>query len=389
MHILFLLIYTFFSAFANSENFSNYEKYKKTQINIKIKEVSKKTLNYPWGMTFIDNENLLITEKNGRLLRVNVNSGNIDEISHNIPSIRYSDKSIAYQQGGLLDVFAHSDGYVYFTYSHDFKEKMIDGKPSKASSTAIARGKLKNKQITDFVNLLVAKPKLYKNKHWGSRIAIKDDFLYASFGERDEGMIAQNPQKHPGSIVRIKTDGSVPKDNPAFKGFEEWLPEIYQIGLRNPQGLCVSPHDGKVYFSQHGPMGGDNIGKVKFAGNFGWKDIAWGGTEYSGRKIGSTPFKDSYDKNVITWVPSMAIGNIAFYKGEIFPEWNGDLLISATKAQMLARLDFENNRIVEEEIIIKDEVNIGRIRDFEIDTKGNIFLITDDEESSLWMIYRD
>jgi quinoprotein glucose dehydrogenase len=378
----FLFFYIFFFSSLDAKKYSNYENYPKTRQSIKFEEIAKGQFDYPWGMTFIDNENLLITEKNGRLLEVNINSGKVTEISHNIPSIKYDGESIAYQQGGLLDVYAHSDGYIYFTYSYDFKEKMVDGKPSKASSTAIARGKLNNKRIEDFKNLLIAEPELHANKHWGSRIVIKDEKLYVSFGERDGGMIAQDPQKHPGSIVRINKDGSIPKDNPAYKGYEEWLPEIYQIGMRNPQGMTISPDNDKIYFSQHGPMGGDNIGVVKFAGNFGWKDIAWGGSEYSGRKIGSTPFKDKYDKPVITWVPSMAIGNIAFYNGDVFPEWKGDLIVSATKAQILARLDFENNKIVHEEFIFRNV--LGRIRDFEIDNHGNIFIITDEENSSLW-----
>ena len=201
-------------------------------------------------------------------------------------------------------------------------------------------------------------------------------------------MIAQNPQNHPGSIIRIKTNGSIPKDNPAYNGYEEWLPEIYQIGMRNPQGITISPHDDEIYFSQHGPMGGDNIGLVKFGGNFGWKDIAWGGTEYSGKKIGEKPYKNIYDKYLISWVPSIGIGNIEFYKGKAFSEWNGDLLISATKARMLALLDFEDNKIVDQKIIVKDDNRIGRIRDFEIDSEGNIYLISDDNESSLWKIYR-
>ena len=105
-------------------------------------------------------------------------------------------------------------------------------------------------------------------------------------------MIAQDPSKHPGSIIRINTDGSVPKDNPVFVGYDGWLPEIFQIGVRNPQGITISPHDNKIYISQHGPRGGDNIGIVTFGGNFGWKDVAWGGTEYSGLKIG----KNLYSK---------------------------------------------------------------------------------------------
>jgi glucose/arabinose dehydrogenase len=231
---------------------------------------------------------------------------------------------------------------------------------------------------------LVAEPKIKTNKHFGSRISIKDGILFAGFGERDQGMIAQDPTKHPGSIIRIKTNGEIPRDNPKFVDKNTWLPEIYTIGVRNPQGMTISPHDGEVYFSDHGPRGGDHIGKVKSGANYGWKDIAWGGTEYSGFSIGDVPFKKEYDKPVKTWVPSMAINSIQFYQGDEFPEWQGDLIVSSLNGKSLIRLDYENNTIVREEIIFRNK--IGRIRDFEIDTKGNIYLVSDSPKSFLWKL---
>ena len=124
-----------------------------------------------------------------------------------------------------------------------------------------------------------------KNIHWGSRIVINKNLLYAGFGERGLGMIAQDPSKHPGSIIRIYIDGSIPKDNPHHTNKPNWLPEIYQIGVRNPQGMAISPKNKKIYFSQHGPRGGDNIGILKKSGNYGWKVVAWGGTEYYEQKL--------------------------------------------------------------------------------------------------------
>ncbi len=384
IHLFFSLIYIIFFSFTKSEDFIDYKKYKKTKVDVKIEEIAKGDFYYPWGITFINENTLLVSEKAGRLLKVNIKSGVVSIIKHNIPHIKFN-----YGQGGLLDIHAHKDGYIYFTYSHDFNDEDSNGKSLKNSSTAVARGKIHDDEIIGLETLLIARPKLKIDKHWGSRIVIKNDNLYVSFGERDAGMIAQDPQKHPGSIIRIKTNGSIPKDNPTFKGYEEWLPEIFQIGLRNPQGMTISPHDGKIFFSQHGPMGGDNLGIVNFAGNSGWKDIAWGGTEYSGRKIGSVPFKDIYDQNLVTWIPSIGIGSIDFYEGKVFPEWNGDMIISALKAKMLVRIDFENNKIVNQEIILKDHRKIGRIRDFTIDSEGNIYLVSDDDQSSLWKIHRN
>jgi quinoprotein glucose dehydrogenase len=232
--------------------------------------------------------------------------------------------------------------------------------------------------------LLIAKPEFLENRHYGSRIAIKGDDLFVSFGERGQGMISQDASKHPGSIVRIKTDGAIPTDNPRFIKEKDWLPEIYVIGVRNPQGIAVSPHDDEIYFSSHGPRGGDHIGEVEFGSNYGWKDIAWGGREYYGLSIGDSPFNDKYKKPLISWVPSMGVSSIQFYEGRAFPEWQGDLLVASLNGESLIRLDVENNEIVAKEIIFNDK--IGRIRDFKIDYNGNIYLISDSPKSYLWKL---
>lgn len=364
--------------------YKNYKNYTETKTQFNLEKITENVLQYPWGMSFVDNENLLITEKNGRLVKVNVSSGKIKEIKHNIQSIKYKGKNISYGQGGLLDVLNH-ENYVYFSYSHDHGNKTY-GKSNQNLSTAIARGILSENEIKNLEILLISESKININKHFGSRIVIKDNHLFAGFGDRGKGMIAQDSSKHPGSIIRIKIDGTLPEDNPSFKEHPSWLPELYLIGIRNSQGITISPHDKEIYFTQHGPMGGDNIGRVKYASNFGWKEIAWGGKEYSGFKIGNKPFKDKYEKPIFVWVPSIGIGNLKFYKGEEFSEWEGDLLISATKANMLFRLDYENDSVVKEEFIIKNNVNIKRIRDFEIDRSGNIYLISDDKNSALWKI---
>jgi len=364
-------------------NFSNYKQYSLTKTTFKLERVAD-NLQHPWGMSFIDDEHILITEKNGALLKIDINSGEKTLIAHDIQSIRFNGGSGS-EQGGLLDVYFHDiDNYLYFTYSHDFKKSVSQTQKMQHSSSAIARGKLVGNEIIDLEVLLIATPSQKGKKHYGSRIIIKSDMLYAGFGERGLGMIAQDPRKHPGSIVRIKTNGDIPEDNPSSVTSSNWLPELYQIGIRNSQGMALSPHNQEVYFSNHGPRGGDSIGIVKYAGNYGWKNIAWGGAEYSGFRIGDVPFSTEFDMPVKTWVPSIGIGSIQFYQGEVFPEWNGDLLVSALSGKCLIRLDFEGNAIVGEEIIFKNK--IGRIRDFEVDNRGNIFLISDDSSSSLWKL---
>ena len=364
-------------------SYSDYRDYPFTETEFKLEKISD-GLNYPWGMTFLDDTHLLITEKDGALLKVNVDTGDKTSITHSIQSIRFRGGG-ASDQGGLLDVYAHTaDGYIYFTYSHDLKKTASQKQKERHSSSAIARGRLVNNRIVDLETLLIATPSQKGKKHYGSRILIKDNFLYAGFGERDLGMIAQDPRKHPGSIVRINLDGTIPSDNPSSTTRPNWLPEVYQIGVRNSQGIALSPHDNEVYFSNHGPRGGDFVGVVKHSGNYGWKKIAWGGTEYSGFRIGTVPFSSEFEMPLITWVPSIGIGTIQFYKGNMFPDWEGDMLVSGLSGRCLIRLAFVDGRIASEEVIFKNK--IGRIRDFEIDAAGNIFLISDDGSSGLWRL---
>ena len=374
--ILIFYLFQFLNVFADVK-FSDYKDYKIPKINFHLEEISK-GLNYPWGMTFIDNENLLITEKNGRLLKINISTGEQEEISHEL-------NIFTGRQGGLLDVLYHNN-YVYLAYSHLHDDVY--------GSSAIARGKLINNNIIDTEILLSAEPKLKTAIHFGSRVIIKDNYLFASFGERGGGMIAQDPTSHPGSIIRIHLDGSIPDDNPKFINQPTWLPEIYQIGVRNPQGMTLSPFDNEIYISNHGAKGGDFIGTVNFGGNYGWKVIGWGGKNYFGTKIGDgEPFKEKYDKPMLSWVPSIAPSNIQFYNGTMFGEWKGDLLVTSLKFRMLIKLEIENKKIVNEKIILRGCKmhkepchNIGRIRDIEIDKSGGIYIITDEPESSLWKI---
>ena len=254
--ILLIIILFCINALAEVK-ISDYKDYKFLKTNFQFEEISK-GLNYPWGMTFIDEENLLITEKSGRLIKIKISTGEQFEISHKLNIFMGN-------QGGLLDILYHNN-YVYFTYSHLQGDNFY-------GNSAIARGKLINNKIIDTEILLIAEPKLKTTIHFGSRIVIKDNYLFASFGERGKGMIAQDPTTHPGSIIRIHLDGSIPDDNPKFINQPTWLPEIYQIGVRNPQGMTLSPFDNEIYISNHGAKGGDFIGTVNFGGNYGWKAI--------------------------------------------------------------------------------------------------------------------
>ena len=275
----------------------------------------------------------------------------------------------------MLDVL-YEDKYVYISYS--------ENRGNWASSTSVAKGKL-NQNIIEFKNIFRAEPPIESMYHFGSRLVIKDKYLFITAGERGKGMIAQDASKHPGSIIRINLDGSIPKDNPKFKNKKNWLPEIFQIGIRNPQGMALSPFDNKIYLSNHGAKGGDWFGAVKYGENYGWKILGWGGKNYSGTKIGPK-WKAGFTKAIKYWVPSIAVSAITIYKGEEFKEWNGDALITSLKDESLRKIKFKGNKFINEDIIFKG--NIGRIRDIKIqpDT-GKLFFLSDD--GSLWQMKKN
>ena len=324
-------------------------------------------LNGPWSLSFIDESSMLITEKSGNFFLADIKNKNLSEINHNL-------NILVDGQGGLLEVL-YFNKYVFVSYS----ENRGKGK----SSTSVARASFNEKELK-FKNIFRAEPPINSGYHFGSRLIIKDNLLYITAGERGQGMIAQDPTKHPGSIIRIHLDGKIPKDNPKFKDKENWLPEIFQIGVRNPQGMDLSPFDNKIYLTNHGAKGGDWFGEAIYGENYGWKILGWGGTNYTGTKIGPK-WKPGFTKAIKYWVPSIAVSSMVIYKGKEFNEWNGDALITSLKDQSLRRIKFKNGNFINEKIIFKGV--IGRIRDIEIqESTGKIFLITD--QGSIWKLQK-
>ena len=316
-------------------------------------------LKSPWSLSFINQNEALITEKSGNIIHINIQKIELQNIKHNL-------KVLDHGQGGLLDVL-FKDQDVYISYS--------ENRGNGTSSTSVAKGKLNQNNIK-FQNIFRAEPPIESKYHFGSRLVIKNKHLFITAGERGKGMIAQDASKHPGSIIRINLDGSIPKNNPKFKNKKDWLPEIFQIGVRNPQGMALSPFDNKVYLSNHGAKGGDWFGAANYGQNYGWKILGWGGKNYSGTKIGPK-WKPGFTKAIKYWVPSIAVSAIAIYKGEEFKEWNGDALITSLKDQSFRKIKFQENEFINEDIIFKG--NIGRIRDVKIQPNtGKLFFLSDD-----------
>ena len=321
-------------------------------------------LENPWGSTFINNDELLVTEKYGSIKLINLKNKKVTSINHNIDFLVDG-------QGGLLDIL-YKDEFVYVSYSED--------RGSGKSSTSITKGKF-NYQNINFKNIFRAEPPIKSGYHFGSRLAIKENTIFASSGERGGGMVAQDPSNHIGTIIRVNLDGSIPEDNPKFIDKPDWLPEIYQIGVRNPQGLTYSSFDGKIYASNHGARGGDWFGEIKKGENYGWKILGWGGTNYSGLPIGPK-WKPGFTKAIKYWVPSIATSAITIYKGQEFKSWEGHALITSLKDQSLRKLIFKDLSNVKEDLIFKNK--IGRIRDIQVHPKtGKIYFLSED---SLWLM---
>ncbi len=334
----------------------------------KIKAVTIASgLEHPWGLAFLPDGRFLITERPGRL-RILDKTGLSQPIA-GLPTI--TSKS----QGGLLDVALHPDyvknGWIYFTYV---------AKGQGGIGTELGRGKLKNNQIQEFEVLFRLQPKSNTGVHFGSRIVFDNKgFLYITIGDRGDRQRAQDLTDHAGSVIRLKTDGTVPNDNP-FISKKKFKPQIYSYGHRNPQGAIWHPKRKQLWIHEHGPQGGDEINIIQAGGNYGWP-LATYGVEYgTGFKIGKKA-KSGTIGPIHYWVPSIAPSGMAFYKGNKFSGWDGDLLIGSLKFQQLVRLKLDGNKIVKEWRLLSGE--LGRIRTVKIDDKGYIWVLTDSKNGKL------
>ena len=325
------------------------------------------SLDFPWGMTWLDTEHLLITQKSGEIFLVNTKSYEQTSVTHKIPFVQHG-------QGGLLDII--SEGNQVWLSGSVVKEGEF--------TTAVYQAKFSDNALIEERPIFIAEPYIDSPYHFGSRLEIVGDYLYASIGERGQGNIAQDPSNAIGSIIRLHKNGDIPKDNP-YKSLSNWLPELYQIGVRNPQGMSYDPKTNQVFISNHGPKGGDFIGPVIAGSNYGWKKIGWGGTNYTGSPVGDgNAWEPGFLKPDYIWVPSIGIGGIKFYQGEMFPEWKNSLLVSSLKFEYLSVLFRVGEVFEKEEIILKNK--IGRIRDIEIDHRGQIYLIADEFNTNLFRL---
>ena len=326
-------------------------------------------LRSPWGLAFLPDGSMLVTERAGRLRLVRDGALEEDEIS-GLPKVD------AKGQGGLMGIAVHPDfatnGWIYLAHA-----TAGEG----GHGTEVSRGRLSGWRLTEVTTIFRALPKSRGGRHFGSRLVFDEDGrLFISLGDRGERDSAQDLVDHRGSLIRVRDDGIVPRDNP-YIGRRDVRPEIYNFGHRNLQGLALDSKTGKLWSHEHGPQGGDEVNIEEPGLNYGWPVITYGANYGLGTQIGEGTRQAGMEQPVHFWVPSIAPSGLAVYRGEAFPGWDGNLFIGSLKFGLLVRLEIERDKVVAEERLLDNEY--GRIRDVVAGPDGLIYLLTDSNSGKL------
>jgi len=323
-------------------------------------------LDHPWGLTFLPDGRMLVTERPGRL-RLVAQDGKISEPLKGVPEV------FAEGQGGLLDVALDpnfgSNGVVYLSYS-ELGER--------GAGTAVARAKLGDNGLDDVQVIFRQEPKVDGGNHFGSRLAFSPDGkLFVTLGERFKFAPAQDLGTHLGKVVRINSDGSVPQDNP-FVGQKGALPEIWSYGHRNPQGAAIHPETGKLWENEFGPLGGDELNIPAAGANYGWPVVSWG-KHYNGTDIPDPPTHPEFADAIYHWNPVISPSGMTFYTADAIPGWKGNLLIGGLSSEAIVRLVLDGEKVTEEE-----RIPMGtRIRDVSQGPDGAVYALTDEGDGKI------
>ena len=339
---------------------------KSEKLNVRV-EVIASGLQNPWGLAFLPDGRALVTERPGRLRIIGKDNKLSDPVG-GVPEVA------AVGQGGLLDValspdFA-KDNLVFLSFA--------EPRGAAGSSTSVARGKLVEKDgkatLEDVKVIYRQEPARLGGFHFGSRLVFaRDGNLFVTTGERNLKTLSQDLSNHLGKIIRITPDGGAPKDNP-FVNNKDAKPEIWSWGHRNVQGAALHPQTGKLWLTEHGPRGGDEINIPEAGKNYGWPVIGYG-IDYSGAKMHESTHKEGMEQPIHYWTPSIAPSGAMFYTGDLFPEWKGNLFTGSLVFTSVHRIELNGEKVVKEERLLESAGD--RIRDVRQAADGSIWLLTD------------
>jgi glucose/arabinose dehydrogenase len=356
------------------------------QHKIRVVVVARE-LSHPWGMAWLPNGDLLITERPGRLRLLRQGSGGQGVMDpapiSGLPPMHI--RGLA----GLLDVALHpnfaTNRLIYFSYVKDGE---------KGATTAVARGRLDGMALTNVQDIFVAESWMKGNDtadgRFGSRIAFaKDGTLFITCGDRDRSDGGQNTNDHFGKVIRVNDDGTVPKDNP-FVGRAGFRPEIYTLGQRNQQGLAFNPVNGDLWASEQGPNGGDEINVIKPGKNYGWPIVSYG-RQYAGPNQSEIPWKEGMELPLVFWVPSIATSGMTFYTGDRFPAWKNNVFVGAMRQGEIDRTGHIERIVFNEkwEEIRREQMLLElhqRIRDIRQGPDGLLYVLTEEDQGALLRI---
>lgn len=328
---------------------------------LKQPEILAQVKSVAWGFDFLPDGRVLITERDGRLLRFDPKTKAVQAIA-GVPEVHKK------SQAGLLDVRVHpkfkDNRRVYFTYTAPLKG---------GSAIAFMTATLDDLQLVGVKRLFLAEPASDNNINLGSRIEFDGQgHIFVSVGEWDERDKVQMKNTDFGKILRFNEDGTMPSDNP-FANDKDFRPEIYSLGHRNPQGLFFDPQTKILWEAEFGPRGGDEINMVEAGKNYGWPIVTLG-REYYGPKIG-VPTKSGYVDPIANWVPSISPSAITMYTGDKHPEWKGDLFLATLSGQHIRRIRIKDRKVTQQEELLP---GFGRFRNVRTGPDGFLYFSMDD-----------
>ncbi len=343
------------------------ENVKTEDYTLKVDKVVTAGIETPWGIEFVDARHALITENKGAIRWM------VDGVLDPTP-VQGLPVTDTRATGGYMDIAldpAYADnGWVYLAYSQYKNNQTEEDVPA---MTKIVRGKIKDHQWKNQQTLFEVPDSLLvvKGNRWGCRMLFdKAGYLYFTIGDMAQAEASQDVGKAQGKVYRINPDGSIPKDNP-YAGQKGALQAIYTIGNRNVEGIDQSPVTGEIWATEHGPMGGDELNVLKKGANYGWPVITFG-IDYSGEIVSEKTAQAGMEQPITYWTPSIAVCPIEFSTSPLFPDWKNNLLVGALAFEELRRLVIEGDKVVKQEMILKD---YGRVRDIKTSPDGAVYVL--------------